>query len=183
MEQVDWLIEDRLGVKVGDITKESADAVVNAANSSLMGGGGVDGAIHGRGGPSILEACKRIREEQYPDGLPAGRAVVTEAGDLPARYVIHTVGPVWRGGSSGEAELLQSAYTQSLERAEELGISTVAFPAISTGVYGYPREQAARVARRAVTSFLEGHEKPETVLLVFFSQRDADAFLQAVGAG
>jgi O-acetyl-ADP-ribose deacetylase (regulator of RNase III) len=139
----------RVTLVQGDITEQDVDAVVNAANSSLMGGGGVDGAIHRRGGPEILEECTRIRREEYPDGLPTGRAVATAAGNLPARWVIHTVGPVYakREDRSG---LLASCYTESLRVADRLGARTVAFPAISTGVYGYPVEEAAPVAINAV---------------------------------
>jgi O-acetyl-ADP-ribose deacetylase (regulator of RNase III) len=142
----------------GDITAQDTDAIVNAANSSLMGGGGVDGAIHRRGGPAILEDCKRIRSERYPDGLPSGEAVVTGAGDLPARWVIHTVGPVY-SKSEDRSDLLRSCVVQSLERADEVGARTVAFPAISTGVYRYPLEEAAsilvRAARQAETAVAE----------------------------
>jgi O-acetyl-ADP-ribose deacetylase (regulator of RNase III) len=139
----------RITVVRGDITEQDVDAVVNAANSSLMGGGGVDGAIHRRGGPAILEECKRIRAERYPDGLPTGEAVATTAGDLPARWVIHTVGPVYAKGED-RSGLLASCHTASLRVADQLGAGTVAFPAISTGVYGYPLEEAAPVAVGAV---------------------------------
>ena len=128
----------------GDITLLQVDAVVNAANSGLRGGGGVDGAIHRAGGPAIMQACRTI------GGCPTGQAVVTTGGNLPARYVIHAVGPVWQGGSRGEPELLRSAYANSLQRAEELGIASMAFPSISTGIYGYPIEQACPVAVGAV---------------------------------
>jgi O-acetyl-ADP-ribose deacetylase len=139
----------RITVVRGDITEQAVDAVVNAANSSLMGGGGVDGAIHRRGGPAILEECKRLRAERYPDGLPTGEAVATAGGDLSARWVIHTVGPVYakREDRSG---LLASCHVASLRVADELGAGTVAFPAISTGAYGYPLEEAASVAVGAV---------------------------------
>ncbi|MGH2811099.1 MAG: O-acetyl-ADP-ribose deacetylase, partial [Actinomycetota bacterium] len=125
----------------GDITRQQVDAVVNAANSSLMGGGGVDGAIHRAGGPAIIQECKKIRSERYPGGLPTGKAVATTAGNLPARWVIHTVGPVY-ARSEDRSGLLASCHTESLKVADELGAKTVAFPAISTGVYGYPLEQA-----------------------------------------
>ena len=139
----------RIDIVLGDITTQEVDAVVNAANSSLMGGGGVDGAIHRKGGPRILEECRRIRAERFPEGLPTGEAVATTGGDLPARWVIHTVGPVYskREDRSG---LLGSCHTASLRVADELGARTVAFPAISTGVYGYPLEEAAPVAVGAV---------------------------------
>ncbi len=175
------LLDDRIEVITGDITKLQVDAIVNAANSSLLGGGGVDGAIHRAGGPTILEECKTIRSEQYPEGLPPGEAVVTTAGKLPARYVIHTVGPVWHGGSSGEETTLQNAYANSLKRAEEKGAQTVAFPAISTGVYGYPKDLAAKTMYATIEKFLKTHSSPEKVVLVFFAEQDMDSFLKAVG--
>jgi O-acetyl-ADP-ribose deacetylase len=163
----------------GDITEQDVDAVVNAANSSLMGGGGVDGAIHRRGGPAILEECKRIRSERYPDGLPTGRAVATTAGDLPARWVIHTVGPVY-AKSEDRSGLLASCHTESLKVADELGARTVAFPAISTGVYGYPVEEAAPVAIRAVR---EADTRVEQVRFVLFEQATYEAFDRALAHG
>ena len=129
----------------GDITEQDVDAVVNAANSTLLGGGGVDGAIHRRGGPAILEECRRIRSTDWPDGLPTGRAVATTGGDLPARWVIHTVGPVYTKDED-PAALLASCHVESLRVADELGAETIAFPAISTGAYGYPLEEAASIA-------------------------------------
>ncbi len=179
MEVIKWLVEDRFGVKVGDITSEKVDAIVNAANSSLMGGGGVDGAIHRKGGPAILEACKAIRQKRYPDGLPTGQAVVTEAGSLPCRYVIHTVGPVWHGGSAGEPDLLGSAYRECLKQAESIGARHVVFPAISTGIYGYPKDKAAVLTYQTTKKFLDIHTLPEKVFLIFFSQQDADIFLSS----
>lgn len=167
-------------IKTGDITQENACAIVNAANSSLMGGGGVDGAIHRAGGPEILEACKAIRQTQYPDGLPTGEAVATTAGNLPARYVIHTVGPVWgRCGDRCDA-LLSNAYRNSLRIAESLGCDSVVFPAISTGVYGFPKERAARIAYETVKAFLASHPKME-VTFIFHSDRDRDIFERAIG--
>ena len=166
----------------GDITKASAGAIVNAANSTLLGGGGVDGAIHRAGGPAILAACRELRKDRYPGGLPAGEAVETTGGTLPARYVIHTVGPVWHGGSSDEAEILRRCYESSLQAALRLGVESVAFPAISTGVYGYPKEQAALVAWSSVSAWLPSHAVPRVVSLVFFSEEDARTFLTAVGA-
>lgn len=135
----------------GDITEQQVDAIVNAANSSLMGGGGVDGAIHRRGGPAILDECRRLRSSTYPDGLPTGDAVATTAGRLKARWVIHTVGPVYTAREDRSA-LLASCHTESLRVADEIGATTVAFPAISTGVYGYPLDAAATVAIVAVRS-------------------------------
>ena len=134
-----------LSIRPGDITQTEADAVVNAANSTLLGGGGVDGAIHRRGGKEILAECRRLRETQLPDGLPAGQAIPTTAGDLPARWVIHTVGPVW-AKTIDKSETLASCYRESLRVAKELGARTVAFPAISAGIYGWPMDDAARIA-------------------------------------
>jgi O-acetyl-ADP-ribose deacetylase (regulator of RNase III) len=139
----------RITLVQGDITEQAVDAIVNAANSSLLGGGGVDGAIHRRGGPAILEACRRLRRERYPDGLPTGEAAATPAGRLPARWVIHTVGPVYSRREDRSA-LLARCHVAALRIADELGCATVAFPAISTGVYGYPLELAAPVAIAAV---------------------------------
>src|SRR5436309_9102267 len=139
----------------GDITKEAVDAIVNAANSSLMGGGGVDGAIHRAGGPEILAACRRIRETTWPDGLPTGEAAITTGGRLPARYVIHTVGPIYGQHGGEEARLLAACYENSIAIAAKAGLRTIAFPAISTGVYGYPKQEAARVSRAAIDKALE----------------------------
>ncbi|MBN2551673.1 MAG: O-acetyl-ADP-ribose deacetylase [Spirochaetales bacterium] len=175
------LLKGRLVVTTGDITRMNTGAIVNAANSSLMGGGGVDGAIHRAGGPAILEECRQIRRTRFPDGLPAGEAVATTGGDLPARYVIHTVGPVWHGGGSGEAQKLASCYRRCLEEAADLSVKDVAFPAISTGVYHYPKDQAARVAYAAVRDFLASSRVPQTVYLVFYSPEDARLFLEATG--
>ena len=160
----------------GDITEQAVDAIVNAANSSLLGGGGVDGAIHRRGGPAILDACRRVRAEQHPDGLPAGEAVATTAGDLPARWVIHTVGPVY-AAVENSAELLASCHTEALRVADELGAKTVAFPAISTGVYGYPAEEAAPVAVAAVRA---AQTQVEQVRFVLFGDAAYRAFAGAL---
>lgn len=158
----------RIEVIQGDITTLAVDAIVNAANPSLMGGGGVDGAIHRAGGPAILEECCRIRAEQYPQGLPTGEAVLTTGGRLPARYVIHTVGPVWHGGDRGEPELLARAYRSCLRLADQHGLESIAFPSISTGVYGFPKEPAARIALREIRSFLEGETSLHTIVLACF---------------
>ena len=178
------LLGGRLEVRTGDITALEVDAIVNAANSSLLGGGGVDGAIHRGAGPELLAECRRLRSTELPDGLPGGQAVATGAGKLPARYVIHTVGPVWHGGTSGEPELLASCYRTSLELAASLGdaepVQTVAFPAISTGVFGYPKDAAARVAYQSIRSFLGGSDRPRQVILIFFSGDDALGFLEAI---
>ncbi|MCW3984773.1 MAG: O-acetyl-ADP-ribose deacetylase [Candidatus Bathyarchaeota archaeon] len=163
----------------GDITEVEADAVVNAANSTLLGGAGVDGAIHSKGGPKILEECKRIRELEWPDGLPTGNAVITSGGNLKAKFVIHTVGPIWRGGVHDEAKLLRRAYWNSLKLAAAKGLKSVAFPSISTGTYGYPKEEASRVAVAAVRDYLKSEDRLERVVLVLFLQHDFDIYAQA----
>ncbi|MEW5814448.1 MAG: O-acetyl-ADP-ribose deacetylase [Spirochaetota bacterium] len=173
-------LNGRLIVEQGDITRLKVDAIVNAANSSLMGGGGVDGAIHRAGGPEILKQCKELRSTQYPDGLPTGKAVITGAGRLPCSKVIHTVGPVWKGGNSGEKEALKEAYKNSLLLASENGLRSVAFPAISTGIYGFPRELAAPIVYSTLKEHFEQHNLPETVQLVFFSQSDLSVFLKQI---
>lgn len=155
----------------GDITKVQVDAIVNAANSSLLGGGGVDGAIHRAGGPAILEACRAIVARQ--GGCKTGAAVITPAGHLPAKFVIHTVGPVWQGGHKGEADLLANCYRNSLQLAVDHNCTTVAFPNISTGVYRFPKEAAARIAVATVRDFLEKTTALETVIFVCF---DAENF-------
>jgi O-acetyl-ADP-ribose deacetylase (regulator of RNase III) len=162
----------------GDITRQQVDAIVNAANSGLMGGGGVDGAIHRAGGPAILEECRRIVQRQ--GRLPPGQAVITTGGRLPARYVIHTVGPIWRGGKSNEPKTLASAYRESLALAVENGLTTVAFPSISTGVYGYPVDQAAEVALRTVIEFLQKGTSLKEVRFVLFDNRTYDAYAEAL---
>jgi Predicted phosphatase homologous to the C-terminal domain of histone macroH2A1 len=162
----------------GDISRFAADAVVNAANSSLLGGGGVDGAIHAAGGPAILEACRELRATTLPDGLPAGRAVATTAGALPARWVIHTVGPVFSAREDRTA-LLESSYRESLRVADELGARTVAFPAVSAGAYGWPLEDAARVA---VETTMTTPTSVEVVTFVLFSEDAAAAFERALDA-
>jgi O-acetyl-ADP-ribose deacetylase len=168
----------RLSIIQGDITAQKTDAIVNAANSSLMGGGGVDGAIHRAGGQKILEECKKIVARQ--GRLPAGQAVITTGGNLPAKYVIHTVGPVWRGGSSQEEQLLTSAYRESLKKAQENHLRSISFPSISTGAYGYPVEQAAKAAVRAITAFLEEDTSIAEVVLVLFDKRTYEAYEEAI---
>ena len=165
-----------LRILQGDITDQDVDAIVNAANPSLMGGGGVDGAIHRKGGPEILEECKRIRKTRYPEGLPTGEAVMTTGGRLKARYVIHTVGPIWRGGGSGEAELLANAYRNSLKLAAERGLKSIAFPSISTGAYGYPIEEASKIALKTIREFLEREDKLEEVRLVLYTRDSYETF-------
>jgi O-acetyl-ADP-ribose deacetylase (regulator of RNase III) len=159
---------ERISVILGDITDMEVDVIVNAANCSLLGGGGVDGAIHREGGPAILAECREIRARQ--GGCKTGEAVITTAGNLPARWVIHTVGPVWTGGRTREEALLASAYRQSLGLAAEHGARTVAFPSISTGVYRFPKELAAQIAVREVTSFLADHPELEHVTFVCFDR-------------
>ncbi|MCX7787488.1 MAG: O-acetyl-ADP-ribose deacetylase [Spirochaetes bacterium] len=165
-------------VTTGDITLFEVDAIVNAANSSLLGGGGVDGAIHRAGGPAILEECRTIRSNQYPEGLPTGQAVATTGGRLKAKHVIHTVGPVWHGGKQGEDHLLQDSYRNSLAVAESLGVKTVAFPAISTGVYGFPKDRAAKLVAKVLKQYFSTPRTVQTVYLVFFSPSDADLFIR-----
>jgi O-acetyl-ADP-ribose deacetylase (regulator of RNase III) len=163
----------------GDIAEQEAGTIVNAANSSLMGGGGVDGAIHRKGGPKILEECKKIRETIWPEGLPTGKAVITTGGNLKARYVIHTVGPVWHGGKHGESELLAEAYKNSLKLAVSKGLKTIAFPSISTGAYGYPIEKASKIALKTIKEFLEKEDNLNEVLLVLFSKPDLETYEKA----
>ena len=163
-------IREGVWVKVGDLTRETVDAVVNAANSSLLGGGGVDGAIHRAGGPEILAECRRIRETRYPDGLPTGEVVITTGGRLPAKHVIHTVGPIYGHHQGEEARLLASCYSKSIALAAAHQLETIAFPAISTGVYGYPKEDAARVALAAIDLALESNRSIREVRLVFWGQ-------------
>jgi len=162
----------RVTLSLGDITAHDADAIVNAANSSLLGGGGVDGAIHRRGGPAILAECRALRESHYPDGLPTGQAVATTAGELPAQWVIHTVGPVY-SASDDRSSLLASAYRESLRVADELGALVVAFPAVSAGIYGWPLDDAARIA---VTTVLATDTGVSEARFVLFSQPVYDAF-------
>jgi len=163
----------------GDITDVEVDAIVNAANSTLLGGGGVDGAIHRKGGPKILEDCRRIRAKEWPDGLPTGNAVITTGGNLKAKHVIHTVGPIWRGGFYDEAKLLRTAYRNSMKLAVANGLKSIAFPSISTGAYGYPTEEAAAVALGAVKDFLEKEDEIDKVTFVLFSDRDLGIYQDA----
>lgn len=169
----------KLELVQGDITTQTTDAIVNAANSSLLGGGGVDGAIHRAGGPQILEECKAIRARQGP--CPAGEAVITSGGKLPARHVVHAVGPIWRGGSEGEPETLASAYRRSLEIAVAHGVRSIAFPSISTGAYRYPVRQAANVALETVKDFLARERRaPELVRFVLFDAETLRAYEEAL---
>ena len=163
---------------VGDITRQNVDAIVNAANWTLLGGGGVDGAIHDRGGPEILKECQEIRNTRYPRGLPTGEAVITTGGALPARYVIHTVGPIYGRDREHEAELLAACYRNSLTLARQHTLTSISFPSISTGAFGYPKHEAAVVSSRAIKDFLATDDAITQVLLVFFGVGDARKFLK-----
>ena len=167
---------DAIELVLGDITTERVDAIANAANEALRGGGGVDGAIHRAAGPGLLEELRR----RYPDGTPTGTAVATGAHDLPARWVLHAVGPMWRGGSEGEEEKLANAYRSCMRLADELGARTVAFPAVSMGIYGYPPPEGARVAVRTVADHLRGDTQIETARFVLFSEETYDLFADAL---
>jgi O-acetyl-ADP-ribose deacetylase (regulator of RNase III) len=169
-------VSDRIRIHTGDITKLAADAIVNAANSSLLGGGGVDGAIHRAAGPELVAECRMLH------GCRTGEAKLTKGYRLPARYVIHTVGPVWQGGGKGEAELLASCYRHSLEIAEINGCRTIAFPAISTGIYRFPKAQASRIAAGAVVEFLGQNPLPEIVTFCCFDDQTAELYRRAVSA-
>ena len=168
----------RVRVLAGDITAQDVGAIVNAANSTLLGGGGVDGAIHQVGGPRILEECRQIRETTHPKGLPTGEVVITTAGDLAAQYVIHTVGPIYGRNPARQSELLAACYQNSLRLADQYALSSIAFPSISTGAYGYPKPQAAAVSSRAISDFLKADNQIREVRLVFFQPRDARVFLE-----
>jgi O-acetyl-ADP-ribose deacetylase len=167
----------RVVVMTGDLRLQNTDAIVNAANWTLMGGGGVDGAIHRVGGPRILEECSEIRRTQFPNGLPTGEAVITTAGDLLARHVIHTVGPIYGRHEGREGKLLGRCYGNCLALAVEQGLSSIAFPSISTGAFGYPRAEAAAISSKAVADFLATDDHLREVRLVFFSRGDQKQFL------
>ena len=173
----DEFLGGRLILKTGDITAENVDAIVNAANSTLLGGGGVDGAVHRKGGPEILAACKRIRETRYPDGLPTGQAVITTAGKLPSRFVIHTVGPVYGQNDGRDAELLADSYRNCLLLAVSEGLKSIAFPSISTGAFYYPKHEAAEIVSTTLKTELEIVLADIDVRLVFFSEADAQTFV------
>ena len=166
----------QLIVKSGDITLESTDGIVNAANSTLLGGGGVDGAIHRRGGPVILEQCREIRRTRFPGGLPTGEAVITSGGDLPARHVIHTVGPIYGMNGGRDAELLAACYKSSIDLGIRHELESIAFPSISTGAYGYPKHEAAPIVYETVSGLIETHPHLQ-VFLVFFADIDARSFI------
>lgn len=174
-------VSNRLQLTQGDITRQAVSAIVNAANSSLLGGGGVDGAIHRAGGPEILEECRAIRARQ--GGCKTGEAVITTGGRLPAAHVIHTVGPVWNGGHKGEPELLANCYRNSLRLAEEQQLERVAFSSISTGIYGYPKQEAAAIAVREVRQWLATHEWPRSVLFVVFDDENRQAYERVLADG
>ena len=167
-------MRSRIILKVGDITEEAADAIVNAANSSLLGGGGVDGAIHRAAGPDLLTECTGL------EGCPPGEAKTTKGYRLPAKFVIHTVGPIWRGGNSGEEKTLENAYRNSLKEAVRIGAKSIAFPAISTGVYRFPPELAADIAVRTIISFLTEDDSLDEVRLICFSDRSAEYHREAL---
>jgi O-acetyl-ADP-ribose deacetylase (regulator of RNase III) len=166
----------------GDITDMDTDAIVNAANSTLMGGGGVDGAIHRRGGPQILKECKRLISTDWPDGLPTGKAVITTGGNLKARYVIHTVGPIWQEGTHREPELLAEAYYNCLKLAVIKGLETIAFQSISTGAYGYPIEKASRIALTTARQFLIKEDRLNRIAFVLFTRHDLEIYKETAKA-
>jgi O-acetyl-ADP-ribose deacetylase (regulator of RNase III) len=167
-------VVNRIEVVEGDITQQRVDAIVNAANTSLLGGGGVDGAIHRAAGPELLEECRAL------GGCPTGEAKITKGHKLPAQWVIHTVGPVWRGGRQGEEQLLASCYRHSIALAQQKGVRTIAFPSISTGAYGFPMHKAAQIAVAEITRFLEGNSSMEKVVLVCFGKSAFDIHRNAV---
>jgi O-acetyl-ADP-ribose deacetylase len=171
-------LNGRVIAAVGDITEQDTDAIVNAANSTLLGGGGVDGAIHRRGGRKIYDECYEIRRTAYPKGLPTGKAVLTSAGNLKARFVIHTVGPVFGMNEGRDAELLGDCYYNSLALACENDLQTIAFPSISTGAFHYPKHEAAQISSQIIKNFLSANDKITQVRLVFFSETDARMFLK-----
>lgn len=168
----------RVVVKFGDITHEETDAIVNAANSTLTGGGGVDGAIHEAAGERLSDECDRIRQTQYPNGLPTGEAVITSGGDLKAKFVIHTVGPIYGSNKGGDAQMLSDCYANCLRLAAENNIQTVSFPSISTGAFGYPKAEAAQVSSQVIEDFLNRNLTISQVFLVFYSQNDAQNFIE-----
>jgi O-acetyl-ADP-ribose deacetylase len=171
-------LDGRVIVTVGDITEQSTDAIVNAANSTLLGGGGVDGAIHDKGGRVIYNECFEIRRRIYPKGLPTGKAVVTSGGNLKARFVIHTVGPIYGMNQGKDDELLADSYKNSLALAVENNLKTIAFPSISTGAFHFPKHEAAQISSQTIKDFLDSNKKIIEVRLVFFSQSDAQKFLK-----
>lgn len=172
---------DRVKILCGDLTQNDADAIVNAANRTLLGGGGVDGAIHAKGGPAILFECEKIRAELLPDGLPTGEAVITTAGMLPAKFVIHTVGPIYGENNGRDAELLAACYINSIALARSKGLRSIAFPSISTGAFGYPKQRAAQVVGRTLIDLMSEDIDLPQVRLVFFTLEDASLFNRCSG--
>jgi O-acetyl-ADP-ribose deacetylase len=175
---IEQFLNGRVKVTVGDITEQNVDAIVNAANSTLLGGGGVDGAIHRKGGRQIYDECFEIRQTVYPKGLPTGQAVITSGGNLKARFVIHTVGPVFGMNQGRDFELLSEAYRNSLRLAAENDLRTIAFPSISTGAFHFPKHEAARISSQSIKDFLAADDSLTEVRLVFFSESDAKMFLK-----
>lgn len=173
---IEEYLNGKVIVTVDDITAQDVDAIVNAANSTLLGGGGVDGAIHSKGGRQIYDECKQIRETVYPKGLPTGKAVITSGGNLKARHVIHTVGPIYGVNGGRDAELLADSYYNSLKIAVENSLKTIAFPSISTGAFHFPKHEAAIIASQTIRDFLENDDLLSEIRLVFFSQSDAEKF-------
>jgi O-acetyl-ADP-ribose deacetylase (regulator of RNase III) len=172
-------LNSRVLIKVGDITREKTDAIVNAANSTLLGGGGgVDGAIHACGGTRILEECRKIRRDKFPAGLPTGEAVITCGGNLEAKFVIHTVGPIYGRNQNKDKELLENCYQNCLSLAVENNLQTIAFSSISTGAYAYPKHEAAKISSRAIKDFLSQNKSIKQIRLVFFSEPDALKFIK-----
>ncbi|HEX8636497.1 MAG TPA: O-acetyl-ADP-ribose deacetylase [Pyrinomonadaceae bacterium] len=171
-------LNNRVIVMTGDITEQNVDVIVNAANSTLLGGGGVDGAIHRKGGGRILEECREIRRTEYPQGLPTGKAVITSGGNLTARFVIHTVGPIYGQHNGAEADLLADCYRNCLILAIENSLETIAFPSISTGAFGYPKHEAAKIVSDTITDLLIENVPVKAIRLVFFSESDARMFLK-----
>ena len=171
-------LDGRVIVKVGDITRETVDAIVNAANSTLLGGGGVDGAIHDAGGKQILEECQKIRRDEFPKGLPTGKVVITSGGNLSAKFVIHTVGPIYGRNQDKDATLLANCYKNSLRLAVKNNLETISFPSISTGAFSYPKHEAAKTASRAIKDFLAEDKTIKQINLVFFSSADAEKFVK-----
>lgn len=168
----------RVTVKFGDITQEETDAIVNAANSTLLGGGGVDGAVHEAAGERLTDECRAIRQTKYPNGLPTGEAVITSGGDLPARHVIHTVGPIYGSNNGSDAQKLSDCYANCLRLAAENNLQTISFPSISTGAFGYPKAEAAQVSSQVVEDFLLRNSTISQVFLVFYTQADAQNFIE-----
>jgi O-acetyl-ADP-ribose deacetylase (regulator of RNase III) len=178
MEKTEFKIGNTIiELVLGDITEMDSEAIVNAANSSLYGGGGVDGAIHHKGGSKILEECKKIRALKYPGGLPTGEAVITTAGNLKSRFIIHTVGPIWHGGNHGESKLLAKAYNSSLKLALSKNLLSISFPSISTGTYKYPIRQASFVALKVIRNFADKKQKINRIVMVLFSKKTFDIYL------